>query len=85
MVLSIKDPETDRLARQLAELTGESLTDAVKQALNDRIEQETRRRGDKLDRSRLDDIVQRLAALPSVDDRTPEELVGYDTVGLPSR
>lgn len=85
MVLSIKDPEADRLARQLAELTGESLTDAVKQALSDRIKQETRRRGDKLDRSRLDDIVQRLAALPTVDNRTPEELVGYDAVGLPSR
>ena len=85
MVLSIKDPEADRLARQLAELTGESLTDAVKQALNDRIEQETRRRGDKLDRNRLDDIVQRLAALPTVDDRAPEELIGYDAEGLPSR
>jgi antitoxin VapB len=85
MVLSIKDPEADRLARQLAELTGESLTDAVKQALNDRIEQETRRRGDNLDRSRLDDIVQRLVALPTVDERTPEELIGYDAEGLPSR
>lgn len=85
MVLSIKDPEADRLARQLAELTGESLTDAVKQALNDRIALETRRRGETLDRGRLDDIVRRLAALPTVDDRTPEELIGYDAVGLPSR
>ncbi|MDH3474559.1 MAG: type II toxin-antitoxin system VapB family antitoxin [Rhodospirillales bacterium] len=85
MVLSIKDPEADRLARQLAELTGESLTDAVKQALSDRIARETRRRGKALDRDKIDAIVERIAALPVADDRSPEELIGYDEAGLPGR
>jgi antitoxin VapB len=36
MPLSIKDPEADRLARKLADETGESITDAVKNSLQER-------------------------------------------------
>ncbi len=36
MALNIKDPETERLAREIAALTGESKTGAVRQALNER-------------------------------------------------
>ena len=85
MVLSIKDPEADRLARNLAALTGESLTDAVKAALRDRLAREQRRRGKRLDRAKLDAIVASIAALPVVDDRSPDELIGYDDFGLPTR
>ena len=38
MRLNIKNPETDRLVRELAQLTGESLTDAVTVALSERLE-----------------------------------------------
>ena len=85
MVLSIKDPEADRLARRLATLTGESLTDTVKAALRDRLEREQRRRGKRSDRARIDTIVASIAALQMVDARSPEELIGYDDVGLPCR
>jgi hypothetical protein len=37
MALSLKDPETDRLARDVARLTGESLTEAVRAALAERL------------------------------------------------
>ena len=37
MALSLKDAETDRLAREVAELTGESLTKAVRTALAERL------------------------------------------------
>ncbi len=40
MPLNIKDPETDRLARQLAGLTDETITEAVRTALRDRLERE---------------------------------------------
>jgi antitoxin VapB len=33
MALSIKDKQTDRLAREVAALTGETLTDAIRKAL----------------------------------------------------
>jgi antitoxin VapB len=36
MALSLKDAETDRLARKVAKLTGESLTEAVRTALAER-------------------------------------------------
>jgi antitoxin VapB len=85
MVLSIKDPEADQLARRLAALTGKSLTEAVKAALRDRLEREQRRRGKHLDRAKIDATVASIAALPVVDARSPEELIGYDDVGLPSR
>src|SRR5689334_1304175 len=40
MAITLKDKETDRLAREVAALTGESLTDAVRNALAQRLERE---------------------------------------------
>ena len=42
MALNIKSVEADRLARELAALTGESITEAVTRALELRLEQERR-------------------------------------------
>ncbi len=49
MALSLKDPETDRLARAVAALTGETLTAAVRKALAERLERERLRRGEVAD------------------------------------
>ena len=83
MTLSIKNPQADRLARQLAAATGESLTDAVIQALRERLERITGRRraaglGDEIAR-----IQERIARLPRLDERSDEEILGYDEQGLP--
>ncbi len=83
MALNIKDPETDRLARQLADLTDENITDAVKAALRDRLEREQRRRGKKIDWVLLRRKRQEIARLPIVDDRSADKLLGYDEGGLP--
>ena len=82
MAISIKDPETDRLARALAAATGESLTDAIRKALRDRLERESHRsrRGIGAEVRR---IQERLARLAVLDRRTPDELVGYDAHGVP--
>ncbi len=40
MALSIKDEETDRLAREVAERNGETVTMAVKVALKERLERQ---------------------------------------------
>jgi hypothetical protein len=40
VALSLKDKETDRLAREVAALTGETLTDAIRKALTERLERE---------------------------------------------
>lgn len=44
MTLSIRNEETCRLARELARLTGETLTGAVTVALRERLAREERRR-----------------------------------------
>ncbi len=43
MTLSIKDPEADALAWRLAEQAGESLTEAVKRAIQERLDRESAR------------------------------------------
>jgi len=40
MALSIKNPETEALARELAELTGESITMAINTALQEKIDKD---------------------------------------------
>lgn len=84
MALSIKSDEADRLARRLAATTGETLTEAVLVALRERLAREERRRqadsiGAKLDRWRAE-----IAELPVLDDRTADEIIGYDEHGLPT-
>jgi len=82
MALSIKTEEADRLARELAAATHESLTEAVTIALRERL--------DRLRSENQVDIVGRLDRLSREylrqrvdDERTPDEILGYDEVGLP--
>ena len=83
MALSIKDKETDRLAREVAALTGETLTDAIRTALAERLERERLRRGAAPQLAdRLMEIGRHCAALPDFDTRGPEEIVGYDETGM---
>lgn len=82
MALSIKNPEADQLARELAATTGESLTDAVLAALRERLERERRHRRPGIGR-RLRHLAQDTSRLPVHDDRDPDDILGYDDVGLP--
>ncbi|OBF29755.1 type II toxin-antitoxin system VapB family antitoxin [Mycobacterium sp. ACS4331] len=84
MALSIKDPEADRLARELAARTGETLTEAVVVALRERLARTAGRAQVVLLREDLAAIRRRCAALPLVDDRSAEEIAAYDDRGLPS-
>ncbi len=83
MALSIKDPETERLARSLAQLTGENITTATKRAIEERL----RRVGGRTRRAALledmAEIRQRWSAMSVLDERTPEEILEYDEHGLP--
>ncbi|MFP3941929.1 MAG: type II toxin-antitoxin system VapB family antitoxin [Thermoanaerobaculia bacterium] len=83
MALNIRNPEAERLAGEVAELTGETKTDAVTTALRDRLE---RLRRDRVQRSladELDEIARHCASLPVLDPRPPDEILGYDEDGLP--
>lgn len=83
MPLNIKDEKTHEMARKLANLTGETMSKAVKTAIEERLsrcEITKRRKGvaEKLNR-----IVDYCASLPVLDDRTADEIIGYDEFGLP--
>lgn len=82
MALNIKDPEADRLARELATRTGESITQAVVKALRERLKRETAKTPVDL-KSAIMEISRRASRLPRRTGRTPEEIVGYDERGLP--
>jgi antitoxin VapB len=82
MPLNIKNPEVDRLARELAERTGESITEVVLTALRERLMRED---GRSLPRPLKEEILaigRRCAALPDVDRRPPDEILGYSSIGI---
>jgi antitoxin VapB len=81
MALSIKDPETDRLARELAAITGESLTEAIRVAIEERLARARVPEYPPLV-EKLRRIQERIASLPVLDARDPDELL-YDEHGLP--
>ncbi|MEZ5373714.1 MAG: type II toxin-antitoxin system VapB family antitoxin [Microthrixaceae bacterium] len=80
MALSIKSDEADQRARELADLTGESITEAVTKAIAARLERERRARRPR--RSALD-LAHRFQQLPVLDPRSADEILGYDADGLP--
>lgn len=81
MALNIKDPVTDRLARELAALTGESITLALRRALEQRLKVE---RGKAMRSHRdLTGIIERGRARTILDDRPEAEILGLDDDGLP--
>ncbi len=84
MALSIKDPEADRLARELAARTGETLTEAVVVALRERLAREIGRNRARPLREELAAIRLRCSALPVLDTRPAEAIVGFDQHGLPN-
>lgn len=83
MTLNIKDETADRLARELASETGESITAAVTAAVRERLE---RLRG-AVPRERrhqaLTAIAERSASRRVRDRRSSDEIVGYGPNGLP--
>jgi len=83
MALSLKDPEADRLAREVAARTGETLTAAVIVALRERLARLRGRPRRRPLRDELRDIGERCAKLPDLDTRTEDDILGYDDRGMP--
>ena len=83
MALNIRNPETERLAETLAKLTGENKTQAVTKALRDRLERLRRRQHGRRLADELDAIAKHCASLPLLEQIEPDEILGYDSQGLP--
>ena len=85
VALNIKDAETHELARELADLTHMSISAAVKEALRSALERTRHGRIRSSDTlvADLDAIALRCAALPVLDARHADEIVGYNDQGVP--
>lgn len=83
MPLSIKNQKTERLARQVADEAGESLTQAIERALEERLERLKQQRRNRFLAGQLEDLLRRVDALPAIDSRSGEEILGYDEHGTP--
>ncbi len=83
MAISIKSIETERLAREIVAKTGESLTTAIRRALEERLERLKQQKRSHILSGQLQDILRRVDGLPILDSRPPDEILGYDEQGLP--
>jgi antitoxin VapB len=83
MAISIRNPKAEELAREVAAESGETLTQAIIHALEERL---VRLKGRKTTEDLAEEIMkisERCSALPQLDDRTPEEILDYDNKGVP--
>jgi antitoxin VapB len=84
VALNIKDRTTDRLVRELAAETGESITTAVTVAVRERLE----RIHGAVPHEQRAQVLRQIAIRSSkrrvLDRRSPEEILGYDADGLPA-
>ena len=82
MSLEIRSPKADALAHELATATGEDVDTAVLKAIEERLARIPRPLS--ADRQvEIDILFDRLASMPVLDARTPEEIIGYGPDGLP--
>ena len=84
MPLNIKDPATEKSVRELAAVTGETVTTAVRRAAEERLQRVRRGQAASSLADEILEIGKRCAALPDLDGRSAGEILGYDEQGLPS-
>ena len=94
MTINIKNSEADRLVQELSELTGENVTEIVIKSLAERLEREKSQKTTSMSVNRKVDaeqtsafpsakheilaITKRFQALPTLDNRSEEEILGYN-------
>jgi antitoxin VapB len=83
MSLKIKDPATEKSVRELAAVTGESVTTAVRRAAEERLQRVRREHGGRDLVAELLEIGKRCASIPDLDNRSPDEILGYGEHGHP--
>lgn len=89
MALTIDNPETERLVEELARKTGHTPDEAIAELIREKLEGTTPTpqppSEDRLEaiREHIREIQDRVAAMPDVDTRSADEIIGYDEYGVP--
>ena len=84
MALHINNPRVEQDIRALAAETGETITEAIGVAVRERMNKRRVRKPNPKLAAELWEIAQRIAASAPKDSRTPEEILGYNEIGLPT-
>jgi antitoxin VapB len=84
MPLSIKNPRTEKLARQVARKHGETITEAITRALEERLDRSQPHRSAEVERRRakLRALVEEGQKFARDHSQTEDEILGYDENGL---
>jgi antitoxin VapB len=85
MPISIKNDQTENLARRVADLTGETLTEAIRASLAERFDRLHRVRSGRSLADDLNAIALRCANRPVISQLSDDEILGYDESGIPTR
>jgi len=83
MALSIRNQRAEKLAREVAAESGETLTQTIIRALEERLERLRGRRGLTDTTREILKISERCSSLPDMDPRSPDDILGYDPTGIP--
>lgn len=81
MPMSIRSSTVESLARKLAVQTGDSMTETIEKALEAMDASAVAEAGIRY--GKLSSIAARCAALPDLDTRSADEILGYGSDGLP--
>ncbi len=82
MAILIKDAHTDRVVRELAARTGRTIKEAVRIAAERELAELPSDKG-RIDPVKLAETLARLRSYPVTDERSADEILGYDDNGLP--
>ncbi|GJG85570.1 antitoxin [Gemmatimonadetes bacterium T265] len=87
-MITIDDPETERLVRELAARRGQSIDTVVRNAVLAQTPATEPEQAPPEEQARrhaiLVEIARRMDALPVLDTRSADEIIGYDENGLPT-
>jgi antitoxin VapB len=81
MAITIDNPEVEETLKALSAATGEPLDVSVTIAVRERLDRVTKRKGHELLEA-IRDIQDRVAAMPELDPRPADEIIGYNEFGM---
>jgi antitoxin VapB len=86
MGLSIKNEETERLVRELARRKGVGVTTAIRLAVSNELAATPppKKKDPEAIMAAIREIQERVKKLPVLDNRSDDEILGYDEFGLPN-
>ena len=81
--MNIASPKVDELAQRLARLTGKDVETAVQRAIAERLSRIAGPAPANREAA-LRRFFDRVSRMPVIDSRSIDEIIGYDSDGLPS-